>query len=110
MCQKASGGPFMASVRFPADQVEWLTVPSVFVSSNRAERGFCPLCGTPLTYHHTGSPFISVTLHSLDDPGLVRPEMAFSPGAAPDWCLALSDLPAAEMDFVADPEFRNYQR
>ena len=50
MCQKASGGPFMAYVRFPADQVEWLTAPRVFASSNRAERGFCPLCGTPLTY------------------------------------------------------------
>jgi hypothetical protein len=110
MCQKASGGPFMAFVRFPAGQVEWLTAPSVFVSSNRAERGFCGLCGTPLAYRHTGSPFISVTLHSLDDPALVRPEMAFSPGAASDWCFVLADLPAAEMDFVTDPEFRNYQR
>ncbi|MBV9014322.1 MAG: GFA family protein [Alphaproteobacteria bacterium] len=110
MCQKASGGPFMAFVRFPAEQVEWLTAPSVFASSNRAERGFCQTCGTPLSYRHLGSPFLSVTLNSLDDPALIRPEMAFSPEAAPDWCLALADLASAEMDFSADPQFRNYQR
>ena len=110
MCQKAAGGPFMAFVRFAADQVEWLTAPSVFASSNRAERGFCALCGTPLSYRHIGGPYISLTLHSLDDPGLVRPEIAFSAAAAPPWCLALADLPAAEMDFSVDPDFRNYQR
>jgi hypothetical protein len=36
--------------------------------------------------------------------------MAFSAAAAPPWCLALADLPATEMDFSADPDFRNYQR
>ena len=110
MCQKASGGPFMAFVRFLADQVEWLTAPSVFASSNRVERGFCAVCGTPLTYQHIGGPDISVTLHSLDDPGKVRPEMAFSRDTAPDWCYALAGLPPQQMDFDADPDFRNYQR
>jgi hypothetical protein len=110
MCQKASGGPFMAFVRFPAEQMEWLAVPSVFASSNRAERGFCPACGTPLSYRHLGSPYISVTLNSLDDPGQARPEMAFSPGAAPDWCFALAGLPPQHMDFSADPDFKNNQR
>src|SRR5690349_8426468 len=90
--------------------VEWLTAPSVFASSNRAERGFCALCGTPLSYRHIGGPYISLTLHSLDDPDSVQPEMAFSAAAAPPWCLALADLPATEMDFSADPDFRNYQR
>ena len=110
MCQKASGGPFMAFVRFPAEQIEWLTPPTVFASSNRAERGFCPACGTPLSYRHLGSPYLSVTLHSLDEPASVRPEMAFSPAAAPDWCFALKELPPQDMDFSADPTFRNHQR
>ncbi len=110
MCQKASGGPFMAFVRFPADQVEWSTPPSVFASSNRVERGFCAACGTPLSYRQVGRPNISLTLHSLDDPPAVQPEMAFSPGAAPRWCLALADLSPREMEFSADPDFRNHQR
>jgi hypothetical protein len=49
-------------------------------------------------------------LHSLDNPGSVRPEIVFSAGVAPDWCFALAGLPAREMDFAADPDFRNYQR
>lgn len=110
MCQKASGGPFMAFVRFPADRVEWSTAPSVFASSNRAERGFCPVCGTPLSYRQIGGPNISLTLHSLDDPSAVRPEVAFSPGSAPRWCFALADLPPREMDFSTDPDFTNHQR
>lgn len=110
MCQKASGGPFMAFVRFPAEQVEWIRPPSVFASSNRVERGFCPDCGTPLTYRQIGGQYISLTLHSLDDLAQVRPEMAFSPGTAPDWCFALAELPPQQMDFSADPEFRNNQR
>ena len=100
----------MAFVRFPADQVEWLTPPSVFASSNRVERGFCSQCGTPLSYRQIGGPYISLTLHSLDDPGLVQPEMAFSAAAAPEWCLVLADLPPIEMDFSADPDFKSYQR
>jgi hypothetical protein len=110
MCQKASGGPFMAFVRFPADQVEWLSPPTVFQSSNRVERGFCPDCGTPLLYRQIGGPYISLTLHSLDDPRQIQPEIAFSPAAAPGWCFALADLPPREMDFSPDPNFRNYQR
>ena len=110
MCQKASGGPFMAFVRFPAGQVAWATPPALFYSSNRVERGFCPDCGTPLSYRQTGGPYISLTLHSLDDPRTIRPEIAFSSDAAPGWCLALADLPPREMDFSTDPNFRNYQR
>jgi len=110
MCQKASGGPFMAFVRFPVEQVEWLAPPSVFASSNRVERGFCRACGTPLSYRHTGGPYVSLTLHSLDDSAVVQPEMAFSAAAAPQWCLGLAALAPAEMDFSADPDFKNYQR
>jgi hypothetical protein len=98
MCRKASGSPFMAFVRFPAHQVRWSTPPAVFASSNRVERGFCSECGTPLTYRQINGPNISLTLNSLDDPTLIQPDMAFSPGAALPWCETLSDLPGAEMD------------
>ena len=46
MCQKASGQPFMAFVRFSADQVHWSKPPDIFKSSNMVERGFCAACGT----------------------------------------------------------------
>ena len=109
MCQRASGGPFMAFVRFPAQQVHWSSPPAVFASSNRVERGFCRDCGTPLTYRQVDGPNVSLTLHSLDDPAAVRPEISFSPGQAADWCLAIADLPGREMDFAGTSGFVNHQ-
>src|SRR6202035_6062676 len=51
MCQKASGGPFMA---FGGVRLSEFVVTSgaiaTFPSSDIAERGFCAQCGTPLTY------------------------------------------------------------
>jgi hypothetical protein len=110
MCQKASGGPFMAFVSFPADQLHWSTPPDIFASSNQAERGFCRSCGTPLTYHHLGTPNISVTLNSLDDPESVRPDLRFSADAEVSWCASLSALPRKEMDLTGDPGFVSHQR
>jgi hypothetical protein len=98
MCQKASGQPFVAFVRFRADQVHWSKPPDIFKSSNMVERGFSAACGTPLTWRRIDGPYISLTLNSLDHPERVLPEMRFSAGSAPAWCHALADLPTREMD------------
>jgi len=108
MCQKASGGPFMAFVRFPSGQVSWSTPPAVFASSTIVERGFCRECGTPLTYRRTSSANVSVTLHSLDHPETVTPEMAFSPEMQVPWCRTLNELPDAP-EAVNDSGFVNHQ-
>jgi hypothetical protein len=74
MCQKASGGPFMAfgGVRMSEFIVTHGAI-STFMSSDIAERGFCAQCGTPLTYQGLGSDRVSVTLGSLDDPNAAEP-------------------------------------
>jgi hypothetical protein len=109
MCQKASGGPFMAFVRFPARHVQWSRPPAVFSSSNRVERGFCGNCGTPLFYRQVDGPNISLTINSLDDPESVRPELSFSADAQVSWCRVLADLPNREMDLTGSPGFINFQ-
>jgi hypothetical protein len=109
MCQKASGAPFMAFVRFPARQVHWSQLPDTFASSNRVERGFCRACGTPLTYRQIDGPNISVTINSLDDPESVRPEMRFSPDREVSWCRGLQALPGVEMDLTQSPGFVSNQ-
>ena len=54
MCQKAFGGPFGALVT--AHDLAWTRgSPRTFASSNKARRGFCADCGTPLTFE-TGGP------------------------------------------------------
>ena len=109
MCQKASGAPFMAFVRFPVQQVHWSKSPAVFASSNVVERGFCSDCGTPLSYRQVNGPYVSLTINSLDNPEAVRPELRFSSEAEVSWCGTLADLPIKEMDMTDSPGFVNYQ-
>ncbi len=78
MCQRASGGPFMAFMRHAASNVTWTGQPAIFMSSTFVERGFCAVCGTPLTYRWVEGPNVSITLNSLDDPEAVRPERRYS--------------------------------
>ena len=92
MCQKASGAPFMAFVRFPAASVSWSAPPATFSSSEAIERGFCRDCGTPLTYRNVAGPNVSLTLNSLDDPGSVTPEFSFSTDRKAPWLDALDGL------------------
>lgn len=65
MCQRASGGPFGAFLKVDADRLSWHGRPAVYASSNIAERGFCPQCGTPLFYRALGTSMIEVTAGSL---------------------------------------------
>jgi hypothetical protein len=109
MCQKASGAPFMAFVRFPAHRVHWSKSPAKFASSNLVERGFCSDCGTPLSYRQVSGPNISLTINSLDDPESVQPEFRFSAQLEVSWCRSLATLPTKEMDLTGSPGFVNHQ-
>ena len=74
MCQKASGNLFMALAG--SRQEDFLLMrgePSWFQSSDPCGRGFCKDCGTPLFFRTKGSPYISVTIGSLDKPELAEP-------------------------------------
>ncbi|MDI6837078.1 MAG: GFA family protein [Rhizobiaceae bacterium] len=74
MCQKAGGNFFMA---FTGTRNEDFLLtrgePSWFRSSDPCGRGFCAKCGTPLFFKTAGSPYISVTIGSLDDPEACTP-------------------------------------
>ena len=76
MCQKAFGGPFGALVT--AHDLAWTRgSPRTFASSNKARRGFCADCGTPLTFE-TGGP-IEVAVGAFDDPNVVPPTIQVNP-------------------------------
>jgi hypothetical protein len=99
MCQKASGGAFMA---FAGVQVSELVVTSgaiaTFSSSDIAERGFCARCGTPLTYQGFGSGRVSVTLGSLDDPGAAEPEGQLGAESKVRWLDRSLNLPELSIE------------
>jgi hypothetical protein len=72
MCQKQFGsffGPFVA-----AHDLVWTRgQPKHFASSDKAKRGFCAECGTPLTYETGGADEIAIAIGALDTPDLAPP-------------------------------------
>jgi hypothetical protein len=99
MCQKASGGPFMA---FGGVRLSEFVVTNgeiaTFSSSDIAERGFCAKCGTPLTYRGLGGDRVSVTLGSLDDPGAVEPGTQLGVESKVSWLVRSLSLPEIRIE------------
>src|SRR5436190_20019370 len=99
MCQKASGSPMMVFARVKLADLRWTQgTPSVFRSSNLAERHFCNACGTPLTYRFVEGPNISVTGCSLDDPEAIKPELQYSIDRKLSWLATVEHLPGKRLD------------
>ncbi|MBA3039466.1 MAG: GFA family protein [Alphaproteobacteria bacterium] len=74
MCQKAGGNFFMAFAGTREENFEITRgTPRWFSSSDPCRRGFCEKCGTPLFFKSAGSPYLGVTIGSLDDPEATTP-------------------------------------
>jgi hypothetical protein len=91
MCQKAFGafyGPLVA-----APGIRWTRgAPAYFQSSNRARRGFCQACGTPLTFEPDDGP-VELAIGAFDDPAAVRPVIQHSLETRLVWLADLEELP-----------------
>jgi hypothetical protein len=95
MCQKATGGPFLASGGVPMRDLTWTRgAPAVYASSSLAERGFCAACGTPLTFRYPGKDRISITLGSIDEPDAVPPTEHIGVESRVAWWIGVETLPA----------------
>ncbi len=78
MCQKAAGNFFIALIGVPRDAIAWTRgMPATFNSSDKAARGFCADCGTPLLYDYFESKHINLTTGSFDDPSRFAPRFQF---------------------------------
>ena len=75
MCQKTSGAPAMTWMDFNTAQVEWLQEkPTEYESSEFIRRGFCPKCGSSISFRDLRHlDYITLTINSLDDPNQVEP-------------------------------------
>ena len=78
MCQLAFGNTRAAFLNVPRDSVHWHAPPQHYASSKFALRGFCPECGTPLSFEYLGSKRIDLSVGSLDEPQRVRPVSHFA--------------------------------
>jgi hypothetical protein len=80
MCQKQFGafyGPLISGYGVVWTRGE----PKWFRSSNKARRGFCADCGTPLTYQVDGLPAdeIELAMGAFDDPTKAAPAIQVNP-------------------------------
>lgn len=74
MCQRAVGAVSVALTQVACASVAWTThAPERFRSSPFAQRGFCAVCGTSLTYEADGEPMMDLTVGSFDEPSRFRP-------------------------------------
>jgi len=73
-CQLATGAAFATWAEFPAANVVWLTeAPRWYRSSDRAERGFCPDCGTAISFRYLDRKAVDLAAVTLDDPDALPP-------------------------------------
>jgi len=69
MCQRAYGGLFAVFADFPGDAFRFTHgEPQHYRSSEIATRGFCPECGTPITFQYDGSSGPAIMVGTLDRP------------------------------------------
>ncbi len=97
MCQKAVGNAFAALAPVRRADFAWIRgAPTIFRSSSAAERGFCAVCGTPLSFAYSAAAWIDVTIGSLDTPERVVPEMHYGVESRLSWLDRLDALPREE--------------
>lgn len=74
MCRRHSGAPVLSFVHFPVADFTWIGgQPTRFRSSEYAERGFCPKCGSTLSMHEQVlADRVQIAVGSLDEPDRVR--------------------------------------
>jgi hypothetical protein len=93
MCRRAAGAIVVARLTVASDAFAWTKgEPTIYHSSEKAERCFCPACGTQLILRDEAD-YVDVTLASLDDPEAVRPGYHIWTASRIDWFDTKDDLP-----------------
>lgn len=96
MCQRAMAAPFAAFLEIPQDRIIWHGAPVRFASSNRADRGFCGTCGTPLFFNFHDSDSIEITAATLPADFSYTPIRQHGVESRCPWLAGLNDLPQIE--------------
>jgi hypothetical protein len=92
MCQKAYGNVFAPLVSVREATLTWSKAePKRFQSSNFVQRGFCPDCGTPLTYEAPDG--VALSIAAFDDPADITPVIQFGTEGRLPWVNGLHALP-----------------
>ena len=111
MCQKATGGLFLSFADFAGETFRFTSgEPRYYRSSEIATRGFCPECGTPITFTYDGDTGPAVGVGTLDHPEDWPPTWEHSGiESKVPWYQICDDLPQTnteESEFLKDARDR----
>jgi len=102
MCQRATGGVSIAFKNVKRGGVTWEREPDRYASSPIAKRGFCSVCGTPLTFEFDeGSENVDLTVGSFDDPARFKPTSHFGVESRHEAWMETRGLPEQRSDAYA---------
>ena len=79
MCRRANAAPAVAWAMYAQAQVEFTRAePRTYTSSPGCRRGFCPECGSQITFSADYIPgLIDITIGSMDEPDRVAPTLHY---------------------------------
>lgn len=95
ICQHLTGSPAMTLAQVPiADFVYVAGEPTVYRSSDHAERRFCPRCGSQLEFRRRPDPqTVEFCIGTLDDPVRVPPKAHLFTESRIPWFDTADQLP-----------------
>ncbi len=101
MCQKAFGSFYAPLVGVDEADLVWTRgEPKRFQSSNHVKRGFCPDCGTPLTYEAPDG--LALSIGAFDRPATIAPVIQYGLEAKIPYVDSLPTLPAIRSEEDAE--------
>ncbi|RCU50091.1 GFA family protein [Corallincola holothuriorum] len=92
-CQKHTGAVVASWMDFKTEQVSWTKgTVNEYPSSEYVRRGFCPDCGSTLTYRDTRHPdYTTMTIATLDKPSQVQPTYHIHTDSQVSWLVIDDD-------------------
>lgn len=95
MCRRAHAAPAVAWAMYQEPQVSFSKAqPHTFASSPEAKRGFCPVCGTQISFTASFLPgLVDITIGSLDHPESIKPTLHYWHSKRLPWAEFVDSLP-----------------
>ena len=95
MCRRANAAPAVAWAMYQESKVAFTrSAPTLYESSPGANRGFCPRCGTQISFTAEHLPgLVDITIGRLDDPSRVPPALHYWESKRLPWVHFADQLP-----------------
>ena len=94
MCRRAHAAPAVAWAMFSEGSVSFSARPAEYASSPEGKRGFCPKCGTQISFTATYIPgLVDIAVGSLDRPQDVSPALHYWDSKRLPWVRFDDELP-----------------